>query len=576
MEKKFIRRRTIEEIQNLKGIYELRLANIENELSKKNDENLLNLKKDYEKIIDDLIEEHTSEIETLKKEMEDLQEEIKKGSSKSYKPKKYNKGTYRSDVSKEDTKSYYEIKMKDATNKYRYNQRTYELSDEEDSKLQEVLPFEYEIDRTSTKNLANLVDKQEIEKLKSPDRKLKGAKKIEIEIKKKVITDDSSEDELEKQLKEEEERREKERLEKEKKKEEERLERERKKEEERIAREKEKQERERQKEEERKERERKKEEERIAREKEKQERERQKEEERKERERKAEQERKEKEKKLEQERKEKERKAEQERKRLEKEKKKEEERLERERKKEEERIAREKEKQERERQKEEERKERELKSKNNKSNKDNYSKDVNGLLIEKNSSNSSSTNEINKKNKVLLSPSSLEETKDSPMKNTYNKFIAPENSNGKKLNFTSSNLTKDDINKANLKRPNKFNDKSIEGSIKRPSSVNHGKSTLSMQYFIDDLMNIYNNIEKYNVEKILDDSEFSKVYNRVKEENYEFKNNLFFPNLKDLHVNAGTFDKVSHKHTVSMSGMNDLLLNIESPETIYKYYESKV
>ncbi len=490
--KKFIRRRTIEEIQNLKGIYELRLANIENELSKKNDENLLNLKKDYEKIIDDLIEEHTSEIETLKKEMEDLQEEIKKGSSKSYKPKKYNKGTYKSEMSKEETKSYYEIKMKDATDKYRYNKNTYELSDNEDSKLQEVLPFEYEIDRTSTKNLANLVNKQEIENAKKPETKLRGAKKIEIEIEKKVITNES-EDELEQQLREEEERKEKE-----KKKEEERLERERKKEEERIAREKEKQERERQKEEERKERERKKEEERIAREKEKQE---------------------------------------------------------RERKKEEERIAREKEKQERER----------LKSKN-----------INGLSIEKNSSNSSSNNEINKKNNVLLSPSSLEETKDSPMKNTYNRSIAPENTNGKKLNFTSNNLSKEEISKANLKRPNKFNDKSIEGSQKRTSSASHGISNMSMQYFIDNLMNIYNNIEKYDVEKVLEDSEFTNIYNKVKDENYDFKTNLFFPNLKDLHVNAGTFDKVNHKHTVSMSGMNDLLLNIESPETIYKYYESKV
>jgi hypothetical protein len=207
--KKFIRRRTIEEIQNLKGIYELRLANIENELSKKNDENLLNLKKDYEKIIDDLIEEHTSAIETLKKEMEDLQEEIKKGSSKSYKPKKYNKGTYKSDMSKEETKSYYEIKMKDATDKYRYNKKTYELSDNEDSKLQEVLPFEYEIDRTSTKNLANLVNKQEIENNKKPETKLRGVKKIEIE--KRVISNES-EDELEQQLREEEERKEKERI----------------------------------------------------------------------------------------------------------------------------------------------------------------------------------------------------------------------------------------------------------------------------------------------------------------------------------------------------------------------------
>ena len=203
--KKFIRRRTIEEIQNLKGIYELRLANIENELSKKNDENLLNLKKDYEKIIDDLIEEHTSEIETLKKEMEDLQEEIKKGSSKSYKPKKYNKGTYKSEMSKEETKSYYEIKMKDATDKYRYNKKTYELSDDEDSKLQEVIPFEYEIDRTSTKNLANLVDKQGIENAKKSETKLRG-----IKVEKKVITYDS-EDELEQQLREEEERKEKER-----------------------------------------------------------------------------------------------------------------------------------------------------------------------------------------------------------------------------------------------------------------------------------------------------------------------------------------------------------------------------
>ena len=92
----------------------------------------------------------------------------------------------------------------------------------------------------------------------------------------------------------------------------------------------------------------------------------------------------------------------------------------------------------------------------------------------------------------------------------------------------------------------------------------------------DTRINIYNNIEKYDVEQILEDSEFTNIYNKVKDENYDFKTNLFFPNLKDLHVNAGTFDKVNHKHTVSMSGMNDLLLNIESPETIYKYYESKV
>ena len=59
-------------------------------------------------------------------------------------------------------------------------------------------------------------------------------------------------------------------------------------------------------------------------------------------------------------------------------------------------------------------------------------------------------------------------------------------------------------------------------------------------------------------------------------ENIDSLFTLDFPNLRELHVNAGTFDKVFHKHTVSMTGMNDLLLNIESPETIYKYYESKV
>ena len=97
---------------------------------------------------------------------------------------------------------------------------------------------------------------------------------------------------------------------------------------------------------------------------------------------------------------------------------------------------------------------------------------------------------------------------------------------------------------------------------------------MSMQFFIDNLIQIYNNIEKYNVEKILEENDFKDVYNTVKDENYEFKHNLFFPNLKKLHVRAGDFDKNLHKHTVSMAGMNDLLLNIESPETIYEYYES--
>ena len=80
--------------------------------------------------------------------------------------------------------------------------------------------------------------------------------------------------------------------------------------------------------------------------------------------------------------------------------------------------------------------------------------------------------------------------------------------------------------------------------------------------------------ENYDADTVLT-PELLEIYSKIKQENRDFKINIFNKNIDNLYDNVGTFDTKKLSHTFNMNNFSPLMKNILSPNDLFNKYEKK-
>ena len=88
-----------------------------------------------------------------------------------------------------------------------------------------------------------------------------------------------------------------------------------------------------------------------------------------------------------------------------------------------------------------------------------------------------------------------------------------------------------------------------------------------------ELKNKYNKMENNDADKILCDG-LKKIYNQIKINNIEFKNEVFYKNFNHLINEMGTFDK-KVKNYVPTKNTQEILDNVLPPDILVEKYTEK-
>ena len=80
--------------------------------------------------------------------------------------------------------------------------------------------------------------------------------------------------------------------------------------------------------------------------------------------------------------------------------------------------------------------------------------------------------------------------------------------------------------------------------------------------------------ENYDADTVLT-PELLEIYSKIKQENRDFKINIFNKNIDNLYDNVGNFDTIKLSHTFNMKDFDPLMKNILSPNDLFNKYEKK-
>ena len=81
--------------------------------------------------------------------------------------------------------------------------------------------------------------------------------------------------------------------------------------------------------------------------------------------------------------------------------------------------------------------------------------------------------------------------------------------------------------------------------------------------------------ENYDADTVLT-PELLEIYSKIKQENRDFKINIFNKNIDNLYDNVGNFDTIKLSHTFNMKDFDPLMKNILSPNDLFNKYVKKV
>ena len=116
--------------------------------------------------------------------------------------------------------------------------------------------------------------------------------------------------------------------------------------------------------------------------------------------------------------------------------------------------------------------------------------------------------------------------------------------------------------------------------IKKEENLQSNKKDEIIRKNIQNLNNrflISNDIteaENYDADIILT-PELFELYSKIKEENRDFKINIFNKNIDNLYDNVGNFDTIKLSHTFNMKDFDPLMKNILSPNDLFNKYVKK-
>ena len=80
--------------------------------------------------------------------------------------------------------------------------------------------------------------------------------------------------------------------------------------------------------------------------------------------------------------------------------------------------------------------------------------------------------------------------------------------------------------------------------------------------------------ENYDADTLLT-PELLEIYSKIKQENRDFKINIFNKNIDNLYDNVGNFDTIKLSHTFNMKDFDPLMKNILSPNDLFNKYVKK-
>ena len=80
--------------------------------------------------------------------------------------------------------------------------------------------------------------------------------------------------------------------------------------------------------------------------------------------------------------------------------------------------------------------------------------------------------------------------------------------------------------------------------------------------------------ENYDADTVLT-PELLEIYSKIKQENRDFKINIFNKNIDNLYDNVVNFDTIKLSHTFNMKDFDPLMKNILSPNDLFNKYVKK-
>ena len=143
----------------------------------------------------------------------------------------------------------------------------------------------------------------------------------------------------------------------------------------------------------------------------------------------------------------------------------------------------------------------------------------------------------------------------------------------------SPKLEREKKNEKNEKEKEKLDDEIKLKSIKQRKTY-QSTSTIVKLYGddFDDIIRAINHSEMFDSTTILT-PELLEVYKTVYFDNLDFKNDIFFKNLRNFDSNVGNFDRerIPHTFTMDMENLQYLLNSIRTPnEMLDKYIEKAI
>ena len=129
--------------------------------------------------------------------------------------------------------------------------------------------------------------------------------------------------------------------------------------------------------------------------------------------------------------------------------------------------------------------------------------------------------------------------------------------------------------KINMRKNEKIKNKEkIENQIKsnkKEEIIKENIQNLNDKFIIS---NDITEAENYDADTVLT-PELLEIYSKIKQENRDFKINIFNKNIDNLYDNVGNFDTIKLSHTFNMKDFDPLMKNILSPNDLFNKYVKK-
>ena len=215
------------------------------------------------------------------------------------------------------------------------------------------------------------------------------------------------------------------------------------------------------------------------------------------------------------------------------------------------------------------------KKKNNKTNIDNADNVDNEKNINENRNDNPNKENIDDSNNIYKYKSNKKENPDNSNSNKYKSYNNDNNNNtDSKYRATKTEPSDDTENSYKYKSYSKITKKDGNKKVVKEETIEENINENDRK---NRLKNALNEIERVCAERTLK-NDLIELFNRVLENNMEFKDDIFFRNLTDTERRVGNMDKVDKKnisHTYKEIETSEILSNLENANDLMNKYTQR-